>query len=258
MNLASNLINGTNSSIIPNVAPKPNSIYNPDIPVKSDSNNNSIREQRQIKLKDRYYIDNLLTDQVKNNGTMSLGDTTSRYTRFGDIDRSIDVNTLRRRNVENTKYTMPDDYFNGSHSAYYSVPRTVRTPVNRNTTMGQPIAPLPGMNMLNYKNQFSSASKPIPIPTQTQTQTMTDDDFEKWLYEDDEEIPDDLDAKDDLGNDGLTEYDLDKMQLDLQKNKYDKSRSSGKDKYGKPIIRSGAKVRMPHRNKDGILVDGSV
>ena len=40
MNLASNLINAnTRSDIVPNVKPKPNVIYNPDIPVKSDVNN---------------------------------------------------------------------------------------------------------------------------------------------------------------------------------------------------------------------------
>ena len=251
MNLASNLINGTNSSVIPNVAPKSNALYNPDIPVKSDSNNNSIREQLQLKLKDRYYVDNLLTSQVKNNGTMSLGDSTAKFSKFGDIDRSIDINTLRRRNVENNKYYMPDDYFNGSYSAYYSVPRTTRTPINRNTSMGQPIAPLPGMNSLNYKNQFTSNQAMAPAPVM---KPMTGDygDFEDYLYEDDEN-----DDPDDLGDGGLTEYDIDKINLDRYKTRFDKN-TTGKDKYGKPIVRAGTKTGMPRRLKRGSTVEGIV
>jgi hypothetical protein len=252
MNLASNLINAnTRSDIIPNVKPKPNVIYNPDIPVKSDINNNSIREQRQIKLKDRYYVDNLLTSQVKNNGTLSLGDTTSKYSKFGDIDRSIDVNNLRRRNVENTKYTLPDDYYNGSYSAYYSIPRTVRKPIKRTVnSMTAPIMPLSSMNNLNYKNQFN-----IPKSTSNIIKPMTKNiDFDKWLYNntDDTEIIEDDDDKDNENvNDdedlGLSDYDLDKIYLDRQKTIYDKN--YGRDKYGRPIIKG---VRNPIITKDKV------
>jgi hypothetical protein len=241
MNLASNLINAnTNSGVVPNVKPKPNVIYNPDIPVKSDVNNNSIREQRQIKLKDRYYVDNLLTSQVKNTGTLSLGDTTSKYSKFGDIDRNIDVNNLRRRNVENTKYTLPDDYFNGSYSAYYSIPRTVRKPINRAVnSMTAPIMPLTSMNNLNYKNQFTAN---IPKTTPDKIKPMESDfDFEKFLYnntDDTEDIEDDDDNdNEDLG---LSEYDQDRIYLDTHKTIYDKN--YGRDKYGKPIIKG---VRTP-------------
>ena len=259
MNLASNLINGTNSNVVQNVTPKSNILYNPDIPVKSDVNNDSIRKQRQIKLKDRYYADNLLTSQVKNNGTMSLGDSTSKFSKFGDIDRSIDVNNLRRRNVENNKYTMPDDYFNGSYSSYYSVPRTTRTPINRNSSMSQPLDPLGNMNTLNYKNQFSSASNPIPITTRTKPkyQPMSEDvdfDYDKWLYNHKEDIDDteDIDEEDM----GLSEYDIEKINLDRQKTRLDKN--YGKDRYGKPIIRTGTKTGIPRRTKKGSIIEGIV
>lgn len=248
MNLASNLINAnTRSDIIPNVKPKPNVIYNPDIPVKSDVNNKSIREQRQIKLKDRYYVDNLLTSQVKNTGTLSLGDTTSKYSKFGDIDRSIDVNNLRRRNVENTKYTLPDDYYNGSYSAYYSIPRTVRKPIKRVVnSMTAPIMPLNSMNNLNYKNQFTAN---IPKNTVDKIKPMDSNfDFEKFLYnntDDTEDIEDDDDNdSEDLG---LSEYDQDKIYLDTKKTIYDKN--YGRDKYGKPIIKG---VRNPIITKDKV------
>jgi hypothetical protein len=260
MNLASNLINGTKSNVVPNVNPKSNTLYNPDIPVKSDVNNESIRKQRQIKLKDRYYTDNLLSSQVKNNGTLSLGDATSKFSKFGDIDRSIDVNNLRRRNVENNKYTMPDDFFNGSYSAYYSVPRTTRTPVNRNSSMSQPLDPIGNVNTLNYKNQFSSASNPVPITTRSKTQPMYDDfDFEKWLYSHKDDIDDtgNVDDTEDTGDGGLTEYDIEKINLDRQRTKLDLN-TSGKDKYGRPIVRSGTKVGMPRRLKGGSLVGGIV
>ena len=246
MNLASNLISGTNSNVVPNVIPKSNTLYNPDIPVKSDVNNDSIRKQRQIKLKDRYYVDNLLTSQVKNNGTLSLGDSTSKYSKFGDIDRSIDVNNLRRRNVQNTKYTLPDDYFNGSYSAYYSIPRTVRKPISRTVnSMSSPIIPLNSMNNLNYKNQFTTN---IPKTTPVKTSPMESNfDIDKWLYNntDDTQI-----IEDDVGDDeedlGLSEYDKDKIYLDRQKTIYDKN--YGRDKYGKPIIK-GVRVPIITKNK---------
>ena len=260
MNLASNLISGTNSNVVPNVTPKSNTLYNPDIPVKSDVNNDSIRKQRQIKLKDRYYADNLLTSQVKNNGTMSLGDSTSKFSKFGDIDRSIDVNNLRRRNVENNKYTMPDDFFNGSYSAYYSVPRTTRTPINRNSSMSQPLDPISNMNTLNYKNQFSNTSNPIPITTRTKPnyQRMSKDadfDYDKWLYNHKDDI-DDTNYNEDLGDGGLTEYDIDKINIDRQKTRLDKN--YGKDRYGKPIIRAGTKTGIPRRAKKSSIIEGIV
>lgn len=258
MNLASNLINGTKSNVVPNVIPKSNNtIYNPDIPVKSDVNNDSIRKQRQLKLKDRYYTDNLLTSQVKNNGTLSLGDATSKYSKFGDIDRNIDVNNLRRRNVENTKYTLPNDYFNGSYSAYYSVPRTTRTPVNRNSSMSQPLDPISNVNSLNYKNQFSA---PIPISTRIRRKNQpmeSDYDFDEWLYSHRDDIDDTGVIQEDKKDDGLTDYDLDKIYLDRQKTRFDNT-ETGKDKFGKPIIRTGTVTKMPRRLKGRSLVGGIV
>lgn len=259
MNLANNIINGNSSNVIPNVAPKSGTIYNPDIPVKSDTNNNSVRAQRQIKLKDKYYVDNLLTTQVKNNGTLSLGDATSKYSKFGDIDRTIDVNNLRRRNIENTKYTMPNDYFNGSYSAYYSVPRTTRTAVNRNSSMGVPIAPLPGMDNLNYKNQFKTPSEIPKIPEYTETNDKTikaNFDFDKWLYEhaDDSNTQDSTTQDKDTDN-VLTDYDLDRIYLDRNRTRYDNN--YGKDKYGRPIIKA-TNTPILRGKKSGQFMDHAI
>ena len=155
---ASSLIGKSASNVVENVKPA-NGLYNPSIPVMNDKN---IKELRNIKFKDRYYLDQRIDGQMKNTeGT--LGPNNKFLTRI-DYDRQIDENYLRRQNPKNRKHTNPADFYNGSQLAYYGLP--VKIP---RAQIQNPLAGISPMDIYQYQNRFISnpllpATRPSPTP----------------------------------------------------------------------------------------------
>lgn len=144
MNSARSLLNLSNQNVAPNVT-STNPLYNPEIPVINDIN---IRELRNIKFKDRYYLDNRIDRQMRNSDGLSLGPN-NKYLRRKDYDRQIDPNYLRRENPKNKKHTDPNDFYNGSTLAFLEIPKRIP----RATTTAPVID---SMDQYQYKNRFIS------------------------------------------------------------------------------------------------------
>jgi hypothetical protein len=213
---ASSLI-GKSSMVVENVKSK-NGLYNPSIPIIADKN---IKELRNIKFKDRYYLDQRIDGQMKNTeGT--IGPNNKFLTRI-DYDRQIDENYLRRQNPKNRKHTDPADFYNGSQLSYYGLP--VKIP--RAIIQQQTIDP---MEQYQYQNRFISnpllpATRPSPTP------------------EPFPQKPSDM-----MDNIGFDPVDIQK-QLEIDKLNsigYINQNSGivfdkGKNQYNEPIIRTGPK-----------------
>lgn len=159
---ANTLLNKTNSDIVKNIPiQKRDPLYNPSNPVINDENlKTNIKDLRSVRLQDRYYTDMVLNRIVKNGDGFSLGSNDRGFTYFRNYDRSIDPNLIARRNPKNKLYTQPDDYFNGSMGAYYSLPKTIKRPA--------PIAPditslTDAMNAYQYKNTSIGSGLPTPV-----------------------------------------------------------------------------------------------
>lgn len=165
---ASSLIGSSASNVVENVKPA-NGLYNPSVPIIGDKN---IKELRNIKFKDRYYLDQRIDGQMKNTeGT--LGPNNKFLTRI-DYDRQIDENYLRRQNPKNRKHTDPADFYNGSQLAYYGLPVKIPRAVIAAPTINP-------MDQYQYQNRFINnpllpATKPYAdLPTYAvQTSDMTD------------------------------------------------------------------------------------
>jgi hypothetical protein len=160
---AYSLLNGTTANVIPNIQSN-SSLYNPSIPVIGDQN---IRSIRNINMKDRFYLDNAIDGQMKNNDGLSLG-ANNKFLRHRDYDRQIDANFLRRQNPRNKKHTDPDDFYNGSQLAYFEIPRKIpRAQIMDPLAAGAGI--IDPMDAYQYKNRFISntptpQTKPAILP----------------------------------------------------------------------------------------------
>ncbi len=151
---AYSLLNGT-TNVIPNIQSS-NPLYNPSVPVIGDQN---VRSIRNINMKDRFYLDNAIDSQMKNNDGLSLG-SNNKFLRHKDYDRQIDPNYLRRENPKNKKHTDPDDYYNGSQLAYFEIPRKIpRAQIMDPLSAGSGI--INPMDAYQYKNRFIS-NTPTP------------------------------------------------------------------------------------------------
>ena len=160
---AYSLLNGTTANVIPNIQSN-SSLYNPSVPVIGDQN---IRSIRNINMKDRFYLDNAIDGQMKNNDGLSLG-ANNKFLRHRDYDRQIDPNYLRRQNPRNKKHTDTDDYYNGSQLAYFEIPRKIpRAQIMDPLSAGAGI--IDPMDAYQYKNRFISntpttQTKPAILP----------------------------------------------------------------------------------------------
>lgn len=127
--LSANTLLSKNASNVKDNVPMNNRdrMYNPDIPKIGDKNLQS-NDARSIKMKDRYYVDMALSSQVKNGDYFTLGQNNKGFTTFNDYDRSIDPNMMIRRDPLTKQYYQPNDFYNGSYDAYYSLPKTTRRP----------------------------------------------------------------------------------------------------------------------------------
>jgi hypothetical protein len=150
---ATNLLNpnGSNSGVVQNVQTN-NPLYNPSVPVIGDLN--IAKNARNLKLKDRFYLENSLDGQMKNSDGLSLG-ANNKYLRRKDYDRQIDPNYLRRQNPKNQKHTEPNDFYDGMSLGYYDLPKRIPR-----ATIGMPTAPIDSLNAYQYKNRFLDNSLP--------------------------------------------------------------------------------------------------
>lgn len=169
---ANTLLNKSNSDVVQNVPiQKRDPLYNPSNPVINDENLKlNIKDLRSVRLQDRYYTDMALNRMVKNGDGYSLGANDKGFSYFRNYDRSIDPNLMARRNPKNKLYTQPDDYYNGSFGAYYSLPKTIKRPA--------PIAPnitslTDAMNAYQYKNTALIGGLPVPVQLLPQQITPT-------------------------------------------------------------------------------------
>lgn len=173
MNTAQNLIGGSQSNnkfkAVPNIALKErNPLYNPAIPMMNDSNNNfNKKDSRDVKLKDMFYRNMLLDNNVRNGSGFTMGENTKGLDIWKDYDRAFDPNLLRRRDKNNKLFTMPDDFYTGSYGAYYSLPNSIRIPSSMGSNMNAGALQSSMFDGYSYKNRFSDAdpNKPsLPIP----------------------------------------------------------------------------------------------
>ena len=214
---ASSLIGKSASNVVENVKPA-NGLYNPSVPIIGDKN---IKELRNIKFKDRYYLDQRIDGQMKNTeGT--LGPNNKFLTRI-DYDRQIDENYLRRQNPKNRKHTDPADFYNGSQLAYYGLPVKIPRAVITQPTIDP-------MEQYQYQNRFISnpllpatRPSPTPVPFPQSPSDMTD----RIGF-------DPTDIQKQLEIDKLNSIGYIKQNSGIE---FDK----GKNKYNEPTIRSGTK-----------------
>ena len=164
MQSANTLLNRTSSKTVQNIPTTDrNPLYNPSTPVINDENlKTNIKDLRSVRMQDRYYTDMVLNSISKNGDGFTMGANNKGLSFFENYDRAIDPNLIARRNVNNKKYTQPDDFYNGSVGSYYSIPKTIARP--------QPITPditslTDSMNSYQYRNSSISGGLPTPAST---------------------------------------------------------------------------------------------
>jgi len=240
MQSANSLLNMSSSNVVPNIQ-STNPLYNPSIPVIGDSNN--VKNLRNIKMKDRFYLDNALDGQMKNNDGLSLG-ANNKYLRRNNYDRQIDPNYLRRENPINRKHTDIDDFYNGSELAYFELPRRIPRAQIVDPMSINAINP---MDAYQYKNRFldnSNVSKPVVKPVKETDKPKAP-------------IKTNLKDTKTIGNDPTEDPDIIKIKNQIEKERGESIVNRNintvqntpkdldteiKDKYGKPTIRTPLKV----------------
>ena len=238
---ANSLLGGVTPNVIPNL-PSTNPLYNPSIPVMGDQ---TVKSLRNIKMKDRFYLDNALDGQMKNNDGLSLGPN-NKFLRRNDYDRQIDPNYLRRENPRNKKHTDPDDFYNGSALGYYEIPRRIPR-----AQIPNPLTSVDPMDMYQYANRFISNAV-IAQPKASTTQPVFDINAPKRPRP----VNTLADTKT-IGQDPTTDPNIIKMNEELKKQMdqsiIDRAREINKrppdnintdlyDKYGKPTGKKQVKL----------------
>jgi hypothetical protein len=257
MQSANSLLNMSSSNVVPNIQ-STNPLYNPAIPVIGDSNN--VRNLRNIKMKDRFYLDNAMDGQMKNSDGLSLG-ANNKFLRRNNYDRQIDPNYLRRENPINRKHTDIDDFYNGSELAYFELPRRIPRAQIVDPMSINAINP---MNAYQYRNRFldnSNVSKPVvkPIvkPVIETDKPKTPDKPKAPIKTNLNDNKTNLNDNKTIGNDPTEDPDIIKIKNQLEKERgesivnrnINKAQNTPKDlnteikdKYGKPTIRTPIKV----------------
>lgn len=93
-------------------------LYNPDTPQLSDINLKKVSDISRVKLRDRFFIDMKMRDNVKNGDGFTLGRNDAGITNFS-LDSYVEPNRRFLLNPNNTHMTTPDSYFNGNDKNYY-------------------------------------------------------------------------------------------------------------------------------------------
>ena len=244
MQSANSLLNNPDST--PNVLSS-NILNVPDSRVLGENNN--ISKIRNLKFKDRYYIDNRMDQQMKNNDGLSLG-ANNKFLKSRDYDRQIDTNYLRRQDPNNKKYTQPDDFYNGSALAYFEIPKTIPRAVIPDPLAGGAID---ATNKYQYKNRFISNTsidprKMVPTPKpDTKPDDTKPDDTKKPMEKNNTKKPMGKNNTKDM-DDIMKQIENERKQTITRRefDKADKKPNSikldkGKDKYGNAAIRTPTK-----------------
>ena len=240
---ASSLTGISNSQILQNVAPDPNVIYNPSIPVLKDVN---IRNVRNLKFKDRYYIDNSINGQMKNTDSLTLGPNT-KYVKQYMYNNMIDENYLRRLNSSNKKLTLVD-HNNGSANAYYSIPVHIKTP-QPNLSLSSSV-PTSNYTVSNSTDEYQYTNRFKPDTTQPTESSVKTPSKYKPLFENITEDIEDSNLNSNISSDPTDDPAYIKMLADINKQKKqdlfdaelyripvkDYNKNGYKDAFGKPII----------------------
>ena len=131
---ANSLLNKGNPKVAPNVRTElRDPMYNPSTPTIGDDNTKFVKDARSLRMKDRFYVDMTLNSYSKNGDGYTLGQNNKGFKAFLDYDRAIDPNLLIRRDPNSKQYYQPNDFYNGSYDAYYSLPKSIKRP---NPTIG--------------------------------------------------------------------------------------------------------------------------
>ena len=93
-------------------------IYNPDTPQLSDINLKKVSDLSRVKMRDRFYTDMKLRNNVKNGDGYTLGRNDAGLRNFS-LDSYIEPNRRFLLDPNNTHMTTPDSYFNGNDKNYY-------------------------------------------------------------------------------------------------------------------------------------------
>jgi hypothetical protein len=275
MKSASSLLGNGSSKVIQNPDDK-NPMSNPMIPVKGNTAPYSkfSKPSHNIKLKSQYYKQMMLGNSIKNGGTYTLGSNSKGLNIFQDYDRAIDANMMRRRNPENNKQTIPNDYWTGSYDAYYSIPE-VTNPVTKIDTGADPL--IKRLNQqVGYKNQFQPSttdnagykdplSLKAPVDPLLRVGINPIDPLKPSGWMNDLHPSDNtklgiksfsnVNQLSGIGTDPTEDPDYikinnelieDRRKSELQRNRMLNQRSKQKEnKYGTPAIRSGTKRAIP-------------
>ena len=234
---ANSLLGLSSAKITPNVSNTDDTkIYNPSIPVKGDINNESVKN---IKFKDRYYIDNSIYRQMRNIEG-SLGQNNKYLKRF-DYDNAISENYIRRLNKSNKKLTMPNDFVYGSTDAYYAIPPHIKSPTILSMLPGAQIA----MNQYQYMNRFTNAT---PDSTSTINKTPIKNTTKLIVVKPTENNNNSIDSDQkyqQMMNDIKAQQEQDKFDASLTRIR-DKSSNEYRNKYMNTPIRAGSDVYKPY------------
>jgi len=273
MQSANSLLNANTSGVIQNYDAG-EVLHNPNIPVKGATRNYEKfkASSHNVKLKDKYYQQMLIGDNVKNGGTYTLGSNSKGLNIFQDYDRAIDENMKRRRNKDNNKYTIANDFHTGSYDSYYQIP-IVTKPVTKVDVGDDPL--ISKLNkMYGYKARFAPTStasassksttdnagykEPIPVDNTVPFDPYNIKTWFKNPLGSNKETDNDVKPQHNvnelsgIGTDPTEdpEYILQKAKLLkeredslLNRNSRLNQRSTAlRDKYGRPIVRSGTKI----------------
>jgi hypothetical protein len=246
MRSGSSLINASNANVVQN----PNStdsLYNPNIPVKGSTNNYSKfnMPSHNIKLKSQYYKQMLLGNNIKNGSTYTLGANSKGLNIFQDYDRAIDSNMMRRRDPNNNKQTIANDYETGSYDAYYTIPITTK-PVTKINVGADPL--IKSLNQqTQYKNRFEpTASNIDSIPTDVEPPLI----IPKTRNVKPQHNVNQLSG---IGTDPTEDQDYIRMKAEMQDDReqsllnrnarLNQRTNNVRDKYSNPVIRSGTFIK---------------
>lgn len=177
---ANSLLSKGNPKVAPNVRTElRDPMYNPSTPTIGDDNTKFVKDARSLRMKDRFYVDMALNSYSKNGDGYTLGQNNKGFKAFNDYDSAIDPNLLIRRDPNSKQYYQPNDFYNGSYDAYYSLPKSIKRP---NPTIGgdllSEIAALyqfkPASISTGFLNNIASGAINTPLNSASGSKSATD------------------------------------------------------------------------------------
>jgi hypothetical protein len=99
-----------------------NKLYNPDVPTLNDINLKPIKDVSRVKLRDRYFTDMKLRNNVRNGDGFTLGKNDSGQLGNFSLDAYLDSNRRLLLDPNNKHMTTPDSRYTGNENNYYFIP----------------------------------------------------------------------------------------------------------------------------------------